>query len=821
MFGLLKKGNGGVTVNDIENDVKRNPFSNWLPWKAYDPEDMSFLNVDETWGYMWECIPHTFSSSREAKVIEGIITKQYPKGTVLQFMLYSDDNINDFLDEYERTKIRQSPLTQKSVEEFRRFYHEGREGMRQLNGIPLRNHRLFFTIKSEKKLKMDLISNIHDSLVGARFLPKRMNVKDLLSFTRRIFSKDTGENERAWAEYLPINKQVIPADKPVRWEHENPSVTQIGDRYARCLTPKILPESCDLLQANKLAGGVMGVEEDGDQINAPYLWCINIIPEDVKTEIHTKASIMTAQRAVGSFSARLKKRVEELSWALEEIERGSFVKIIPVFWVFGETQEKCRDATSRARRIWESQGYAMQEENRLARPLFLASLPFGLYHVGKNISLIEREFPVPASVAVRMVPMQADFRGTPSAVLAFAGRKGQVIGIDVFDKRSNNHNFLITAGSGAGKSFTLNNLCANYYASGALVRLIDIGYSYKKLCSINNGRYLDFGKEHICINPFQSNGQDKEDRENDLQATAEVIAEMVYSASGQAMTETEWTLVKEAVRWAVKRDGGEYGINHVYEYLRTYPEYAENKDQREIEQVKTQAKVMAFNLQDYIEGGRYGRFFNGQSTFNISNDEFVVLELEKLKGQKELFKVVTLQVANACTQDLYLSDRGRRRFILFEEAYQFLKLSGDKGNERIGRIIEEGYRRARKYGGSFGIVTQSLNDLSSFGSSGPVIKTNSAYKFLLEADDYQDAVRNGVVNYEGLMLDLITTVKNNKPRYSEVMFDTPLGVGVGRLVVDPWGYWVNTSDADEVAKYEQLLKYGKSPYEALCELSGR
>jgi hypothetical protein len=42
---------------------------------------------------------------------------------------------------------------------------------------------------------------------------------------------------------------------------------------------------------------------------------------------------------------------------------------------------------------------------------------------------------------------------------------------------------------------------------------------------------------------------------------------------------------------------------------------------------------------------------------DISQDEFVVLEVDGLRSRKELFKVVVLQIINAVTQDLYLSDR--------------------------------------------------------------------------------------------------------------------------------------------------------------------
>ena len=37
--------------------------------------------------------------------------------------------------------------------------------------------------------------------------------------------------------------------------------------------------------------------------------------------------------------------------------------------------------------------------------------------------------------------------------------------------------------------------------------------------------------------------------------------------------------------------------------------------------------------------GTCGRWFNGRSNFDISKDEFVVLELEHLRPHKELFKV--------------------------------------------------------------------------------------------------------------------------------------------------------------------------------------
>ncbi|WP_430984495.1 hypothetical protein, partial [Escherichia coli] len=77
-----------------------------------------------------------------------------------------------------------------------------------------------------------------------------------------------------------------------------------------------------------------------------------------------------------------------------------------------------------------------------------------------------------------------------------------MITLDLFDPRINNYNFIVSAESGAGKSFLLNNLCQQYFAQNALIRIIDIGGSYRKLCTLCSGRYIDIGEEKLVLNPF-------------------------------------------------------------------------------------------------------------------------------------------------------------------------------------------------------------------------------------------------------------------------------------------------------------------------------
>ena len=404
-----------------------------------------------------------------------------------------------------------------------------------------------------------------------------------------------------------------------------------------------------------------------------------------------------------------------------------------------------------------------------------------------------------------------------------AGRKGQLLSLDLFDGHLNNHNFTVAAESGAGKSFLLNALLFSNYAGGAKVRIIDIGYSYKKLTSIVGGRFLDVGdtKTPTVINPFDGGKpMDREDLDISVDVAASVLQLMVTSATKSSLADEEVNLLKMASRYVYQSSRNLDGIDAVREFLADYKGHANETDKVFAEVLDRQAKVLAFNLTPFGSAGEYGRYFNGPSTLNIATDDWVVLELEELKGQPQLFAVIVMQVLNLVTQDLYLSDRSGQRFILFEEAAAFLKesLGGDM-TKIFASVVEAGFRRARKYRGSMGVVLQSVLDIESFGDVGTVIWENSATKFLLQGRSYSKASAEKVIPYQGFALEVLNSVKNNKPKYSEVFIDSTLGIGVGRLIVDPHGYYMFSSDGRDVARYNRLVDAGAAPAEAIDALA--
>jgi len=822
---LLSQG-VGITKKRLEQMSYRSKYSNYLPYGMYDYSTKIYFNTDDTIGFMWECSPLSFASLNVMNALEGLFRIAMPDKTVIQFILYADSDITHYLNSYVNLKTRNNELLKKAAKEFAIYFMNGTNGLKNLAYIPIREFRLFVAVKMPlrspelKHLSItDMYHNIEEILRGGGNLyPYPMPPEELIRTLKRLFNNrklelvDLSANSKKYDDNIPIAKQIIFSDTvmDIKYDH-----IKIGNKHFRCITPKLGPKEVDLLQTNRLFGGIDGMRSNNDQIRTPFLYCYNIIIDNaVKSQLHAKCNLILQQKGVGSFAPALMRRQDEHLWAADELEKGTkFYRIMPILWVFGEDRQIVDESIVRAKRIWESNGYEMQEDKGILSILFMSALPFGLINVGQNVANIERDFIVPASTATVMLPVQADFAGGGKPILLFAGRKGQVCALDIFDKHANNHNAYVVASTGAGKSFLVNYLALNYYSNGTMIRIIDIGDSYKKMTKMCNAKYMDFAKEHeLCINPFTNVYEEQ----YDLPIIEAIVAEMAYSASESAVpAETEMTLIKKAVQWAYTTYTNDANIDIVHNYLSNYPQYDDDiaDDMHNKDEVISMAHTLAFNIHEFTSAGRYGKYFNGKSNFDISHDEFVVLELEHIKPQKDLFKVATLQILNMITQDMYLSDRSKPRLLIIDESWQFIH-----DGTILQRVIEEAFRRCRRYNAGIIIISQSLLDLKQFGRVGTVIRGNSAFTFLLESADFDQAKADKLINYDEFTMNWLKTIKSDKPQYSEIFMDTPFGVGIVRLTVDDYSYYTYTSFGPEIAEMEAMIDQGMTYDEAIKEM---
>lgn len=825
--------------SDLDKMTRRNVFSAFLNYLAYDPENEIYLNQDSSLGMIWECSPLTYAGTKTIISLEGLFRAGLPKDSIIQVILHADSHIEPILERYRNCQTRTEPIVSENTQKAIEFLRQGKKGLEACGNIPVRNFRIFVTVKipknspgmpkedelfggaDKKKLIsfLDIKRQVNETLKAAHLYPRHLPPGDLLEWLRRFFnSYPEGYPEQNFNTYspdIPLLKQIINADTVIK---EQGDYLQIGDNYFCCTTPKSFPREVDSLQTNSLFGGIWGIISDADQVKTDFLYAVNIVFEKgLDTNIHAKCNLLLNQQAVGSLSTLLRRKQEEHLAATDALEHGiKFVKIIPIFWVWDNDLDKARESCTRVRRLWENNGYVMQQDSWIMKILFLSALPFCLYADGRNLENMERDFIAPVPSVTPLLPIQGDFAGSGgSPHLIFTGRKGQLIGLDFFAPGATNFNVFCCATSGSGKSFLVNFIAFNYYSSRAIIRIIDIGGSYRKIADMLGARYLDFSPDtKICLNPFTFVQESNANEE--LTAVTAVFAEMAHIVPDKDNGNLAMILINSAVRWAWQEKKQGADADTVYEFLTRYPDVPNsNFDDLKKEKLEKLTDTFILNLalmiREFTSLGPYGKFFTGPSTFDIRHDEFVVLELENLKVQPALYRVVTLLVINAVTQDLYLSDRSRHRLIIFDEAWQFFNDS-----EILASVIDEGYRRARKYSGSFMVIVQSIRDLQN--SVGKVIKGNSAFKIYLESPDFDQAKTEGLLDYDEFSMQLLKSVKSNPPNYSEIFFDTPNGLGVARLIVNHYAYFIYTSKATEIAMIEQQVKSGMTYHEAILKM---
>ncbi|WP_224962484.1 TraC family protein [Geomonas subterranea] len=821
--GLLGREENGPTNAEVTSLHYHNKFSDFLPYFAYDDATGVYHNTDGSRGMIWECTPLVFSAEKTLQISEALVRLPLPPMSVIQVSLYSDRNIKPFLEAYRWLRATSdNPLVHDAVDSYCNFLEKCTTGIPQLSNIPLRNVRLIVSLKVPAKGEVDLAeatTSIQENLNAMRLRPRIMRPEGLLEWLRRMLNDTVPErklsNGAELASYyddnLSIGKQILMTETPIDVEDDH---IQIGNRYWKCIIPMTYPKNVDPLETKELFGGIWGVRSDNEQHRTPFLYSLNIIFDKLKNTIRNKCDVIMMQKGAGSFARTLYRKQDEHEWASDAIDQGVvFGRVMPMMWFIGDTYEQADEAAKRGKTMWESAGYVMQEEKSILSAMLLSALPMGLRATPRNIKMLERDQIVDAAAICNILPIQGDFSGSSEAVMLQQGRSGQIVPLSIFSKLANNFNGFVAATSGGGKSFFVNNLCFSHYTSGTILRIVDIGGSYKKLCHILDEQYLDFAPgNNLCINPFSN----IVDVDEDLSAIATIVMQMCYSTSdAPVIEEEEHTLVRDAVKWAYAQKGNGASVDDVYLFLREYPDHLPG-NRRVTAHLEELAHHLAYNMFEFTSEGSFGKYFVGESTFNIADSRFLLLELEALKNNRSLFKVITLLVLDAVTRDLYLSDRSQRRMVVFDEAWQFL--SGASGNTMMADMIEAGFRRARKYSGSFIVITQSILDRQVFGKIGDIIWANADYKILLESKDYDKALAEKLIDYDEFTVEILKSMQRNGTKYSEIYMDTPFGAGVVRLAVDPFSYYLFTSHAEETAEMDRMVAGGLTYREAIHEM---
>jgi conjugal transfer ATP-binding protein TraC len=777
-----------------------------FPLLAYAPEAGLFLLDEASLAFGFVCEPLAAGDQGEADRLSVLLNQDWPKDTLLQVLLWASPDLEEPLARMRGLRIEHAnALLREATAQRAEFLRRGTEApLGPGTELRVRDLQVLVTVKVPLAASVPTEAEIRDtaelrigteqvlSTAGLRPQPLTADRAVRVLQTLLNWGGNAGWRERIVPECERerlIREQLLDFDRAL--EVDARGIT-LGDCRVQTLSVKRFPDRLSFGLAARFLGdplsGSRGVRHN-------LLVSLNLhFPEPEATRVALTAQRQwAANMAYGplvKFLPALAQRKHGFDVLFEALDNGDRPLKAYLGVVLFTPREEAVAAVSNLRTYWRELGFQVMADHFFSLPLFLHCLPFGAERAVLRDTMRYRT--LAATHAVTLMPVFGDWKGTGTPVLNLVARSGQLMEVSLFDSASN-YNAVIAAQSGSGKSFLTNELLATTLSVGGRCWVIDVGRSYENLCASLDGQFLAFTREAtLCLNPFALIRNWEEE--------ADVITALVtaMAAPTEPLGDYRTAGLKRSLKALWDAQGTAMTVDAVAEALLADP------DQR--------IRDVGQQLYPFTTAGEYGRFFNGPNTVAFQSD-FVVLELEELKGRKHLQQVVLLQLIYQIQQVMYLGDRAQPKLVVIDEAWDLLT-QGD-----VARFIETGYRRFRKYGGAAVTVTQSLNDLYS-NPTGRAIAENSANTFLLAQPS--QAIEQLKAEHRLPMTDagveLLKSVHTLPGAYSEILVLTDRGGGIGRLVVDPFRRLLYSTDPKEVAALGHLRARGLSVGQAIRTL---
>ncbi len=770
-----------------------------LPACAINPENSMLLGSDNSVGFAWSCIPICYEDDRIIERLNGFLNDDYPNGSIIQFCLYRSPDI--FAQMYRYKQLRRGcpdPFLGELLDERIKFikYHSRRNliGKSFDNGI-IHDLHLVVVLKmplqdlqpsvDEDQRAQALGEKIQAHLRNIGLFPQRMDATAYIRFMQTILNPTANASWRhrgfsnSWLKDRQINQQIFDPDTHLMVHRD---YLHLGKHnYIRLLSARRLPEYAFPGSALSYVGDLLS---GMSTVKANYLICVNIFypnGENLRQSLERKRQF-TVQQASGpilKFVPVLAKKKESFDHLQESLQNGHKpLRLSYSIALMAPSLKKLNVLSTSMRNIWREQHFELMVDDCCQLPVFLNALPFGADR--KSVRDLFLYFTLTSQMAVPLLPIMGEWRGTGTFHTSLFSRNGQLMSVSLHDSHTNK-NAVIAAESGSGKSFFANELIISYLSEGAQIWVIDAGKSYKNICEILSGDFLQFDEaSQVCLNPFMLISDYSEDED--------AIVSLVQNMASQSNSLDEFQ--KSALRRIMQNLFRAKGNDLMVDDIRNA--CLDSADKR-VQDIGSQ-------LYPFCSEGSYGKFFNGKSTIDFKN-KFTVLELDELNGRRHLRQVVLLQLIYQIQQQVFLGDRSRKKIILIDEAWDLLK-DGD-----VSVFLEHAYRKFRKYGGSAIIATQSINDLYS-NSAGQAIAENSATMFLLgqNAEAVESVKRSGRLAMSEGAWELLKTVHTMTGVYSEIFIKSENGTGVGRLIVSEFQkllYSTSPEDVSAIARYRQ------------------
>lgn len=321
-----------------------------------------------------------------------------------------------------------------------------------------------------------------------------------------------------------------------------------------------------------------------------------------------------------------------------------------------------------------------------------------------------------------------------------------------------NYNAVCVGPSGSGKSVTISDMTMSQYSMGERIIIIDMMRSYDRVCAMARGRFISAEKvKDLSLNPFcisdESIMGEGDERIENWKTFKQFIVNLLFACwKKESVTPGERTAMANAVDefyslHSKLKDLNRINFTSFYEYFR---DVVKDKYEKYLD-----ASEFLFVTEQYCTGRRNGHLLNGESNLDISQDRFVVFEMEKILSDEETRDIVIAILLHFIAQTVMSNQKRKEMFRLYiDEAWNFLKIP------KVGSFIGYAYRVFRKFSSGVTIIVQHITDLLRFeqGDSEEVV-VNSSTKILLPMEAAKVREHGHIVGLNSAQIEMAASLE--------------------------------------------------------------
>lgn len=790
-------------------------LSSYLPDDVYDAEADIYPYKDAS-HMMFECSTLIGASEETVTLLTSIMTDILPPDSCLHAFFWASPKIGHMIDEMEAERNQGSDVLKALAHRRAEFYRKGvYSSLTKESNFVLRDFRLFLSISiPHKSLDDDRIllgslrEDISNNLKSVNIACEALSVEQVISLKREWMFPTAGLYQDM-AHYDPnteIRFQITDIEAHLRVKTNHIEIEREDDTsIIKALSVRQYPKSPMQWQMGDLFGKMFNTSL---QISCPFLFsfAIRIKDKDKVMAVLDAKFADEGQNAKQPFITKwvknFNKKYEEIN-ALRERLNGDDSLVDSYYNVLlYTTPENQRRDVRRAKDVFRSNQFDLRTPSGLQLQTLLASMPFlpaeGMMDDYKSFGRLRA---LTSFNTVNLLPVQGEWKGSGRFAQIYPQRRGQFTAVYFFDNVVRNYNVAIIAPPGKGKSFLMNDYIQSLLSQGGFVYIIDVGGSYAKSCEVLNGQLIEFGHEtNISLNLFSTidaaspNDTAFKDVHNQL---IELIG-MMARPSGKVSDE-ERNHIEKAIEQMWWQHKNATTNTLIARYLEESPDPI--------------AQNIGRLLHSYTKDGRYGNYFEPPCSLDFDN-HLVILELGGLDGNKDLQRIVLKILMYQITNMMYYKPKHIPKSCLIDESYELLS---DKSGDGCVNFINEGYRRAPKYGGNFITITHGMDDYDN-NPTAKMCYDNAYYKLFLGASKstIDTLKKNNQLDAFGERLIRSLKITNE---YSEFLMICEENLTVHRLIVDPFSRIVNTTRGTEVEALKRLRAAGFSLTDAISKVA--